>query len=119
MSQLTRIEFFVDDKNVGAIQRELIKYKVINLTSTPVVNASVSPEGRAVAETGGTTFEMISRAISASMKTEFTSDEIRQYVVAVGKAPTTASAVITELMQQRVLKRKGRGVYTLITKKGK
>lgn len=120
MTDLTKIEFFIEDKNVGAVSRVVNTFKVFNFTSVPVVNATTTKAGTIAAETGGSVVEMVSRSLAASMKDEFAPGEIADFVVAAGKARKSYTYVIGKLVEAKLLRRSGKGQktrYHLVQKK--
>jgi hypothetical protein len=121
MTDLTRVEFLIEDKNVGMVRRDLLKFKIFNLDVTPVVNAKPRKGGGVEAKSDGSVADMVAASLSERFKNGqiVTSPDVKTILVSLGKSPLTTSQVVNKLVTMKVLRKKpkAKGVFFMINKR--
>ncbi len=107
MTDLFKVEFFVEDKNLAKAKRALMGL-ALEMRDTPVNNA-VAAGGKIKAATPGTMIDLFLEQVKKMKVKEVTPAMMRQFAVAIGRSEKSYSNMLRELLSAGVLKRKANG----------
>lgn len=110
MTEISRIEIFCEDRQVGRIQRMLVGL-VIKLASQPVVNASVTKNGLQ-AKTGGSALEMLAHHLRTTKKKVITAKELQAFMQQIGRSPWSYTILRDQAVTTKLLVKLGKGKST-------
>lgn len=111
-------EFLIDDKDVVKLHYHLASMKVYNVEIKPAVNTKKIKGGVIEEVAGGAIKDRLSMKIIADYKagSSISSSDINNLVTELGGSPT--SSYISNLVDAKIIKRKGRGTFVVNSKKG-
>jgi hypothetical protein len=109
-------EFLIEDKDVVKLLRELATLRTFNIVVRPTTNAKKGKNGIEEEVPGGTVADRVALALREAYAagTQITSRVILETARAGGNVPN--STLITALVKAKVIKRKTRGVFTVLKK---
>ena len=110
-------EFMIDDKDVLKLHYMLASMKVFEVTIRPVINAKIK-NGKVEGETTtGTAAELVTAKLHELMEPGIVISRKSIFEIAkqLGFAPN--SKLATDLLAAKVIKKKGRGQFTLLAMK--
>lgn len=111
-----KVTCLVEDNKLGAVKRALAVAGVQDVKDQPVVNAKKDANGKLVAETSGSSPDRVWYVLSKTLPrgSKITSESVRGVATSLGLAPGYANAIARQLVEQKRLKRIGRGDFKII-----
>jgi hypothetical protein len=111
MQQISRIEFFCDDRHVGSALRALAGIAVGQPKATPIVNAEAK-NGRLTQATNGELLAMFSAYLKKHKLTDINAAGLRAFLTSIGRAPSSYGYLLAKARAARILKKMGGGTTT-------
>lgn len=111
-------EFMIDDKDVLKLHYMLASMKVFDVTIRPVINAKITKNGKVESETPtGTAAEMVRAKLYEVVEpgVVISRKSIFEIAKQLGFSPNSKLAL--DLLAAKVIKKKGRGEFTLLAAK--
>lgn len=111
-------EFMIDDKDVIRLHYFLASLKVFDVEIKPVINAKIAKNGKVESETPtGTTAELVTAKLYEVVEPGVTISRKSIFEIAKQLGFSPNSKLATDLLAAKVIKKKGRGTFTLLAAK--
>ena len=111
-------EFMIDDKDVVKLHYMLASMKVFEVSVRPVINAKLAKNGKVEGETvNGTAAEVIAAKLYEIVEPGIVTTRKSLFDIAKQLGYTPNSKLVLDLIAAKVIKKKGRGQFTLLEKK--
>lgn len=113
-----RAEFMIDDKDVVRLHYLLASMKVYDVEIKPVINAKIAKNGKVEGETAtGTAAELVTAKLHEVMEPGIVISRKSIFEIAKQLGFSPNSKLATDLLAAKVIKKKGRGTFTLLAVK--
>lgn len=110
-----RLVMFVEDKKLAPVLNALSGLVLNMEPPQPVTNAVKASKNNIKQASGETTIkDRVIGMLKARSGQDITTQEIKEMTVQSGGQPTSNASYITSLVEERVVKRKDRGVYHIV-----
>lgn len=109
--EISRIEFFCDERNVGKIMRMLAGLALESPKVVPVVNAEAKG-GKVGAATNGELISLFTAYLKKHKLTTIKVSGVRDFLHTIGKAPTSAAYLLKKAQEYGLLRKAGKGKDT-------
>jgi hypothetical protein len=111
--EMSRVVFYCDDRKVGQVLRILAGVALQTPEVTPVVNAQ-QKNGKLEQRTSGKASVMLAAHLRKHKKKTFGSEDIREFLVSIGRSEKSRGTVLQHMFDEKLAKRVGQGTYQLI-----
>jgi len=107
---------YVEDKHLGEVMRALAGLLIKPPLPVPIINAQVE-KGKIVTGPAGNLPDMLAEQVKTTKATIVTPEYVRQWLKAQGRAGSSSTYLIQQLIKRRLLKKtKKIGQYLVIAK---
>jgi hypothetical protein len=108
ITNLSRVEFFCEDKKLGTALRALTGLIVGQPTVQPVVNAQVKT-GKLKAKTSGDPVSMFAQYVKDNKHTQIHAEDMRVFAKSIGRPTTSYGYYLKKMQDAGLLKKTGKG----------